>query len=225
MTGQVSGRAHGVRIIGFYNPSVVLTYAGVSVAVLGLWLAASARQEAALICLVVAGLADLFDGPLARRVTRDAAARRFGQEIDSLADMVSFIALPVVIAMSLGVRSGWAVPVLAVYALAGVVRLAYFNAVTRGDASGDASGDAAAEPVRAFRGLPVTYAALILPAAALVAAALPASAMPWIVGVVLAALGALFVLDVPVPKPRGASYAVFGALAIAVVVALAFVDL
>ena len=221
MTGQVSGRAHGVRIIGFYNPSVVLTYAGVSVAVLGLWLAASARQEAALICLVVAGLADLFDGPLARRVTRDAAARRFGQEIDSLADMVSFIALPVVIAMSLGVRSGWAVPVLAVYALAGVVRLAYFNAVTRGDAS----GDAAAEPVRAFRGLPVTYAALILPAAALVAAALPASAMPWIVGVVLAALGALFVLDVPVPKPRGASYAVFGALAIAVVVALAFVDL
>lgn len=216
MTGRGPSR---LRFVGFANRSVILTYTGVAVAVLGTWLALTARLEAAAICLVVAGLCDLFDGPVARRVARGADARRFGQEIDSLADMVSFVALPIVIAFGLGVRSlGW-VPVLAGYALAGLIRLAYFNAVT-----GAANGSGGT-PIRHYRGVPVTYAALVLPVAVLATAALPAAAGPWLVGGVLASLGLLFVLDVPVPKPRGTSYAVFGAVAVALVTALSFVEL
>jgi CDP-diacylglycerol--serine O-phosphatidyltransferase len=207
--------------LGFFNGSVVLTYVGVAIAVLGMWLAYTVRLEGALICLVIAGLCDLFDGPVARRIVRDVNARRFGQEIDSLADMVSFIALPVVLAFGLGVRSlGW-VPILAGYALTGLVRLGYFHAVTLTDATND-HDDA---PIHHYRGVPVTYVAVVLPAAALATLALPTAAGPWLVGVVLALLGVFFVLDVSVPKPRGATYAVFGLVAVTLVTALSFVDL
>lgn len=210
-----------VRLLGFFNRSVILTYAGLASSVLGIWLAQTARIEGALICLVIAGLADLFDGPVARRFARSADLQRFGQEIDSLADMVSFIALPVVLAFGLGVQSFWSLPILAGYAVAGLVRLGYFNAVTRGDAT-----EVNASPrIRYYRGVPVTYAALILPVAALATIALPATAGPWFVGSTLALLGLLFVLDVPVRKPSGASYAVFGVVAIAIVTALSFADL
>jgi CDP-diacylglycerol---serine O-phosphatidyltransferase len=214
-----SGNAR-VPLLGFFNRSVVLTYAGVVVAVLGMWLAHTARLEGALICLVIAGLADLFDGPLARRVSRDADARRFGQEIDSLADMVSFVALPVVVALGLGVRSLWWVPVLAFYALAGLIRLGYFNTITRADAADGRDGG----PIRHYRGVPVTYVALVLPVAALATTALPATAGPWLVGAVIAVMGVLFVLDVPVRKPSGASYAIFAAVAVAIVTALSFAE-
>jgi CDP-diacylglycerol--serine O-phosphatidyltransferase len=215
-----SGKAR-IPLLGYLNRSVLLTYAGVVSAVLGIWLAQTARIEGALICLVISGLCDLFDGPVARRFARDAVARRFGQEIDSLADMVSFIALPVVVAFGLGVRSIWWVPVLAGYALAGLIRLGYFSAVTLADATDAPDG----ARTLYYRGVPVTYAALVLPVAALATIAVPATAGPWLVGATLALLGLLFVLDVPVRKPRGASYAVFAAVAVALVTALSFAEL
>jgi len=46
-----------------------------------------------------------------------------------------------------------------------------------------------------------------------------------LVGAVLALLGVLFVLDVPVRKPGGVSYVVFAALAVAAITALSFADL
>lgn len=218
---MTDGSKARVRPLGFFNRSVVLTYAGLVSSVLGIWLAQTARVEGALICLVIAGLADLFDGPVARRFARSAELQRFGQEIDSLADMVSFIALPVVLAFGLGVQSLWSVPILAGYALAGLIRLGYFNAVTRDDPTEESAGPR----IRYYRGVPVTYAALVLPVAALATIALPATAGPWLVGAVLALLGLLFVLDVPVRKPSGASYAVFGVLAVAIVTALSFASL
>ncbi len=210
-----------IRVLGIVNWSVAITYAGVASAVLGMWLTYTARIEGAFICLVIAGLCDLFDGPVARLVARDADARRFGQEIDSLADTVSFVAFPLVLAFGLGLRSVWWLPLFVGYALAGVIRLGYFNAVTRTDPT-DPRDSA---PVRYYRGLPVTYAALILPVAALATTAVPAGARPWLFGAVLGVTGLLFVLDVPVRKPGGASYAVFGAVAVALVTALSFATL
>lgn len=207
--------------LGILNWSVAITYAGVASAVLGMWLAVTARVEGALIALVIAGLCDLFDGPVARRVARDDDARRFGAEIDSLADMVSFIALPIVVSFGMGLHSIWWVPLFAAYALAGVIRLGYFNAVTRTDPTDPRDGAA----VRYYRGVPVTYAALVLPVAALATLAVPTGGRPWLFGAVLAVMGLLFVLDVPVRKPSGAAYAMFGAIAIALVVALSFATL
>lgn len=198
-------------IIGSWHPSVALTYAGAAASVLGMSLAVSGHLRGSVACLVVAGLADLFDGPVARAMSRTDAQRAFGVQVDSLADVFSFVAFPVVLVAAL-VAQWWVVPVLALYAVAGLARLTHFTvAAVVGDGSR-----------RHFQGLPVTYAALVLPLAALLRPHVGAAFGP-VCTAVTAVLAVLFVLDVPVPKPRGAAYAVLGLVAVAIMVALAVV--
>ena len=198
-------------IIGSLHLSVALTYAGSAISVLGIALTISGHLSGAVACLVVAGLADLFDGPVARSTQRTDFQRAFGVQLDSLADVVSFLVFPVVLVASL-VGSWWVVPVLAGYTVAGLARLTYF---TLGAAEDDT-------PVSHYRGLPVTYAALVLPLVALLRPHLSVG-FGLVLSLVTAALAVLFVLDVPVPKPRGAAYIGFGLLAVAVLVAVAVV--
>ncbi|WP_407343234.1 CDP-alcohol phosphatidyltransferase family protein [Pengzhenrongella phosphoraccumulans] len=200
-------------IIGSWHPSVVLTYAGAVTSALGMSLALSGHLRGAVACLVVAGLADLFDGPVARAMSRSEAQQAFGVQVDSLADVFSFVAFPVVLVAAL-VGHWWVVPVLALYTVAGLARLTHFTVAAAVD-------DA---PRRFFHGLPVTYAALVLPLTALLRPHLGATFGPLLT-LVTAALAVLFVLDVPVPKPRGAAYVALGLLAVAIMVALAVVGL
>ena len=199
-------------IIGSWHPSVVLTYAGAATSALGMSLALDGHLSGAVACLVVAGLADLFDGPVARAMSRTAAQRAFGVQVDSLADVLSFVAFPVVLVAAL-VGHWWVVPVLALYTVAGLARLTHFTVAAAGAGAG---------PRRHFQGLPVTYAALVLPLAALLRPQLGAVFGP-VITVVAALLAVLFVLDVPVPKPRGLAYVALGLLAVAILVALAVV--
>lgn len=196
-------------IIGSWHPSVVLTYVGAATAAFGMSLVVGGHLRGAVACLVVAGLADLFDGPVARAMSRTDAQRAFGVHIDSLADVFSFVAFPVVLVAAL-VDRWWVVPVLALYVVAGLARLAHFTVTAADD-------DA---PRGQFRGLPVTYAALLLPLAALLRPHLGAAFGPFITAVT-AVLAVLFVLDVPVPKPRGVAYAALGLVAVAIMAALA----
>ena len=85
-------------VIGKWNKSVILTYAGLLVAVLGIFLAFTQEKiNYAFCCLMVAGVCDLFDGMVARRCKRTEEEKMFGIELDSLVDVVSFIALPICI--------------------------------------------------------------------------------------------------------------------------------
>ena len=47
----------------------------------------------------------MFDGKVARMCKRTEEEKQFGIQIDSLADTINFIALPVVIMLSLGMNS------------------------------------------------------------------------------------------------------------------------
>lgn len=202
-------------IIGSWHPSVVLTYLGAATSALGMTLALGGHLSGAVACLVVAGLADLFDGPVARSMSRTDAQRAFGVQVDSLTDVLSFVAFPVVLVAAL-VDAWWVVPVLALYTVAGLARLTHFTVAV------DVDADAAGAPRRHFQGLPVTYAALVLPLTALLRPHVGEAFGPLLT-VVTAALAVLYVLDVPVPKPRGAAYAALGLLAVAILVALAAV--
>lgn len=53
-------------IIGKYNGSVLLTYLGVILAVIGLGFVLNGQYAQAMICLILAGLCDLFDGTVDR---------------------------------------------------------------------------------------------------------------------------------------------------------------
>ena len=53
--------------LGYYNKSVILTYIGAISAVTGMAFSFSGKIKYTLICLLVCGVSDLFDGMIARR--------------------------------------------------------------------------------------------------------------------------------------------------------------
>jgi CDP-diacylglycerol--serine O-phosphatidyltransferase len=144
-------------MIGFYNYTVILTYIGVASAVSGMWFAISGRTSMAIVCLMVSGFCDLFDGTIARTKKRNEQEKKFGIQIDSLADLVCFGVLPAVIGVSIGLKRWYEIAILIVYVLAALIRLAYYN-VTEDELQ--LSVDVQR---RYYDGLPVTSVALVLP--------------------------------------------------------------
>ena len=193
-------------LIGKYNKSVLLTYAGVACAVTGMMLAMKDRIQIAMVCLIISGICDLFDGVIARKCKRDAEEKEFGVQIDSLADMISFIAFPCVLGLKLlAGKEALMLPVLIVYTLCGIIRLAWFNMHTNTEGS-----------MTHYDGLPVTYVALILPLYYLLQdRILPEPSAPLTATAYLL-IALCFVLKIKIPKPRGIWYAIFAILAIAV---------
>ena len=78
-------------MIGFYDYTVILTYASVVSATVGIFVALTGAQHPyiATFCLMFCGLCDAFDGRVARKKkdrAKDMCA--FGVQIDSLSDML-----------------------------------------------------------------------------------------------------------------------------------------
>lgn len=201
-------------MIGKWNGSVVLTYLGLACAVTGIFLAVTGGKVTyAFVCLMLAGIFDLFDGPVARKFKRNEEEKKFGIEIDSIVDVVSFIALPIAIFTAMGMNFWPFVILYILYAVAGAARLAYFNAVTA-----DSEG-----PVKYYTGLPVTFAALIFPLFYLLSLPLENLIFTIIYAFVILAVTVLYVLKVKVPKPHGIAYAVLGVIAIVLLAVFLFV--
>ncbi len=144
-------------MVGFYNYSVILTYVGVASAISGIGFAISGRTSMAIVCLMISGFCDLFDGSIARTCKRNELEKKFGIQIDSLADLICFGVLPVCIGFSVGLHRWYEVAALALYALAALIRLAYYN-VTE-----DVLQITENTRRTHYDGLPVTTAALLIP--------------------------------------------------------------
>ena len=89
-------------MIGFYNPSVILTYISLISASFGFSVLLGDGENsvfAALIALMISGVCDMFDGAVAQKVKRNEEEKMFGIQIDSLCDLVAFGALPAMIAL------------------------------------------------------------------------------------------------------------------------------
>ena len=85
-------------MIGFYNYTVILTYLSLISALFGTHLAFKGNFSGALICLLLSGAFDSFDGMVARtKKDRTEEEKKFGIQIDSLADMFSFGIFPAII--------------------------------------------------------------------------------------------------------------------------------
>ncbi len=145
-------------MIGYYDYTVILTYLGLTSGMAGIFLAINSHPILALICLMFAGLCDGFDGYVARtKKNRTVNEKKFGIELDSLADLVCYGVLPSVILYSIGMNTWYYSLILICYTLAALIRLAYFN-VTE-----DIRQEQTAECRKSYEGLPVTTMALILP--------------------------------------------------------------
>ncbi|RMH17140.1 MAG: CDP-diacylglycerol--serine O-phosphatidyltransferase [Acidobacteria bacterium] len=106
-------------------PSTV-TAASMTSGFASMLLAASDRFEPAVYCLLAAIFLDILDGRLARRLH---ATSRFGQELDSFGDALSFgVAPALLIYQAILYQMGPAGAVVALaYLLAGIYRLVRFN--------------------------------------------------------------------------------------------------
>jgi CDP-diacylglycerol--serine O-phosphatidyltransferase len=204
-----------MMFIGKYNKSVIVTYLGVIAALIGSYLAViMGTPRYAVLCLIIAGLCDLFDGMFARMCKRDDEEKAFGIQIDSLADMVSFVFLPICIGYSVGLDKWYHIAVFALYTLAVIIRLGYFNITADGKSN---------EPVDYYRGLPVTYAALILSVVWLLTFVCSTDQFAVIYAAVLVLLALLFVINIRVPKPKGKFYVIFPLVALALICTIVFV--
>ncbi len=107
-------------MIGYYNYTVILTYTSLVSSLVGIFFAAGVgggepQPDYAVICLMISGLCDMFDGKIARTRSRTESEKNFGIQIDFLCDLVCFGVLPAAIGYSIGMKSWFDVPVLVLF--------------------------------------------------------------------------------------------------------------
>lgn len=180
-------------MIGFYNYTVILTYIGLVSSVFGMFAAFSRRPELAVICLIISGICDMFDGKIARTMDRTKDEKRFGIQIDSLCDLISFGILPVSIGISVtGFKLSYGI-VYTFYVLAAVIRLAYYN-VTEENRQDEESGER-----QYYEGLPVTNITLIVPVLFLIRRFV-GQFFPIVYEIVIFIVGCAFIISFKVKK-------------------------
>lgn len=195
-------------LIGFYDYTVILTYASVISALVGIFLSLTGKQQpfTSIFLLLFCGLCDAFDGRVARhKKNRTDAMRAFGVQIDSLSDLIAFGVFPACIGFSMWEtlferQGGFRLPGLLVlvisvlYVLGALIRLGYFN-VTEEERQSKEDG------VRKYyTGLPVTIASLIFPTVALLEAVIPGNNSWLYYGIMLLVAGC-FVGNFQLRKP------------------------
>ena len=149
--------------IGYYGYWVWLTYLSVATSFTGVTVALRGKPDAAVVCLILSGICDMFDGTVARTAKRNDMQKAYGIQIDSLADVMSFGLLPAAIGYCLfdlsGNRSIFAIvlttAICVLYVLCGLMRLAWFNVT-------EEEMQARGEKRTYYVGLPITVASLIL---------------------------------------------------------------
>lgn len=204
-----AGRA--VKGRGF-NAASAVTLSGLLASLTACALAIRAQPLLAWVAFMVAGLADMLDGPIARALPLSDYERRLGANLDNLVDMASFAATPFVLGYCAGLNGAWGFALLALYATAVCWRLASFPLI------GVSVSRAGA---RVYQGLPVTYSAVVLPLLAALGLALP----QW--NLVLLAAG--FALMIPLmlsrwPFPRPRRWGMLALIVLALVLGGVFVS-
>jgi CDP-diacylglycerol---serine O-phosphatidyltransferase len=162
-----------------------VTLANIALGFLGILAAAQHQFERSVVLLFCAALCDLADGKLARAL---AAESKFGMELDSLSDMVSFGLAPAVLVYLSVLQPLGAVglAVALVYPLAGAVRLARYNS------------DTGTLGKVTFLGVPIPIAAGYIWSMVMVRGSLS----PWIIAAGTVAMAVAMVSTLKVPKFR-----------------------
>jgi CDP-diacylglycerol--serine O-phosphatidyltransferase len=193
--------------IGYHNKANFITILGLLCALTSCFFALNNNLRLSVIFLICAGICDLFDGAVARKIKRNNNEKAFGIQLDTVVDVVSFCITPPVIVYSQASQAEttwYALLIYVFYIVCGVIRLAYFNTFADTDA-----------PVKYYQGLPVTYISLILPIVLLFSSSVAAITALGIAAV-------LFIINIKIPKPRGIWYILFPLIAIGLVVLWCF---
>lgn len=150
--------------LGIYNYTTYLTYLNLLSGVFGIGFLVNEPTNIsyATICLLISGFLDMFDGIISRlKKNHSLKGKEYGVQIDSLADMISFGLLPILIGWYLlqslerTLLSFYLFWFLAgLYSLTALIRLAYFNVSVK-------KGEECENQI--FIGIPVTVASMVFP--------------------------------------------------------------
>jgi len=182
-------------MIGQYNYTVVLTYVNLVFGIFGIFSALGNRLESSLVFLILAGICDMFDGMVARtKKNRSTYEKSYGIQIDSLADIVSFCVLPVIMSFSIGNKGIISTLFHTLFILTGLIRLAHFN-VTELEIS------RTKQSRKYYSGLPVTSTTIIIPLFFTISLFTNVMMRTTIL-IGLPVVGILFVSKIKIPKIR-----------------------
>ena len=184
-----------MKFIGVYDYTVILTYMSLISAICGMVFASQDSFTAAILCLLLSGICDAFDGTVARtKKNRTEDEKNFGIQLDSLCDVVSFGVFPAFVCYCMGVDGVLGLVCVCLYSLCALIRLAFFNVLeTKRQQVEDGCN-------KYYRGLPVTSISIIFPLIYLVRGIFPAEAFVVLLHGMLLVVAFLFVLDFRVKK-------------------------
>lgn len=146
------------KLLGYYDYTVILTYCGMLFSFCGILRVISQDYWNAVFCLMFAGICDMFDGAVASTKDRSEREKRFGIQIDSLSDLISFGVFPAVFVYMLSGKSAVVGLLAALFVLCALIRLAYFNVLEEDRQKDETEGR------KSYLGVPVTTIAVFLPA-------------------------------------------------------------
>ncbi len=218
---------HTDNWIFVWNKAIAITLFGLSCSVVACFMTLADEIELAWFFVIIAGICDLLDGLVARRLQLNDTEKQFGAQIDTVVDMASFGVVPAIIVVLLNDNSILAIIIAAIYILCVAMRLAFFNVAglsTDTDTgieieSVDESESADVQLTggcQFYTGLPVTYAALIFPLIYLICYQLQDVVLPRIMLFVMVVLSACYVRKIRVPKPVGIWYVLFPIVAMVI---------
>lgn len=194
-------------LIGKWNKSVILSYVGLFFGVFGIYYAVVTKNiKYAMICLILSGICDMFDGTVARKCKRTEEEKEFGIQLDSLNDVFNFTALPIAIFIGMGLTEIYHIVIFCIYAMFGIARLANFNIRTASTKTKN----------KYYEGLPVTTVAVIFPIFYLLSLVLEKTVFNYVYTSLILIVGFLFVLNIKVKKPSvkfSIGLAIFGFIA------------
>lgn len=211
-------------MIGVYDYTVILTYLSTLSGVVGIivTMTGMGHPYCGTLFLMFSGLLDGLDGKVARtKKNRSDMEKEFGVQIDSLSDLICFGVLPASIGIAQLRVSGilidlgrgvdmqenrslvlLLITIAAVYVLAALIRLAYFNST-----ADERAEEALIKGKSYFTGLPVTAAALIFPLT-LVAHWFTRADLTVFYFWVMLVVAMLFIGNFKVPKPNKKQFAI-----------------
>ena len=144
-------------MIGYYNYTVILTYIGTIVGFTGITYTLLGQLKLPLICLIIAGFCDMFDGKIASTKKRSKQEKRCGIQIDSLSDLICFGVFPALIVFQQSEKTFLHIIIFGAYVLCALIRLAWYNV------DEEERQDSEMAERKNYLGMPVTSAALLVP--------------------------------------------------------------
>lgn len=194
------------------DPANVVTLFGLLLSLWSVVFAIHANFSAAALCLIFAGIVDMADGFIARKLKRSELQAEVGKQLDSLVDVCAFGFAPAVFAYCYGLSRPWELMVLMIFLGANALRLAYFNSV----------GMTTEGQIKYFTGMPVTYSSLFVPLVFALGFLWPVGLMKGVLSGLYLVMAALMVSSLKIRKPRALGYAILLALALAMILVCAW---